>query len=122
MFFNLKITKLSRNFFNTKLCSKNVLKKFVVLKISGSKIMDWKRNILFEAAEVSLDPSDADFVSVLHSDAVRFNENGIGTGLGISYPIGHIDFWPNNGFNHPGCEEGLLGQIDDNGGLWEGSE
>ena len=56
-------------------------------------------------SEVSLDPSDADFVSVLHSDAVRFNENGIGTGLGISYPIGHMDFWPNNGYNHPGCEE-----------------
>jgi hypothetical protein len=46
--------------------------------------------------------------------------DGVTTGLGLSYPAGHIDFWPNNGTDHPGCEQGLIGGINDNGGLWEG--
>lgn len=69
--------------------------------------------------EVCLGYSDADFVSVIHSDATQFLSGGV-QGLGLSYPVGHVDFWPNNGTNHPGCEGGLFDQITDNGGIWEG--
>lgn len=31
-----------------------------------------------------------------------------------------MDYWPNNGTDHPGCEQGLIGHIGDNDGLWEG--
>ena len=69
--------------------------------------------------EVCLTPDDAEVVSVIHSDATQFLSGGL-HGLGVSYPVGHLDFWPDNGTAHPGCESGLLDQIDDNGGLWEG--
>lgn len=69
--------------------------------------------------EVCLGHSDADFVSIIHSDATQFLDGGV-QGLGLSYPVGHIDFWPNGGTDHPGCEGGLFDQITDNGGIWEG--
>lgn len=43
-----------------------------------------------------LDPSDAQFVDVIHSDI------GLG-GLGLARPCGHVDFYPNGGDNQPGC-------------------
>ncbi|XP_075984970.1 pancreatic triacylglycerol lipase-like isoform X2 [Anticarsia gemmatalis] len=45
-----------------------------------------------------LDPSDADFVDVIHT-------NGKQTliAFGFPYPIGHIDFYPNGGIRQPGC-------------------
>ena len=74
--------------------------------------------------EVCLESTDAEFVSIIHSDAAQFLDGGI-QGLGIGYPVGHIDFWPNNGTDHPGCDQGILDQIQDNGGIggggiWEG--
>jgi len=43
-----------------------------------------------------LDKEDATFVDVIHT------ETGI---QGISEPIGHVDFYPNNGkSSQPGCE------------------
>lgn len=41
-----------------------------------------------------LDPTDAEFVDIIHSCA--------GT-LGFAEPLGHVDFFPNGGFNQPGC-------------------
>ncbi|KFB39372.1 AGAP000210-PA-like protein [Anopheles sinensis] len=49
---------------------------------------------------VRLDPSDAKFVDVIHSDATPFVPK---IGLGLYEPIGHVDFYPNGGFNQPGC-------------------
>ena len=74
--------------------------------------------------EVCLESTDAEFVSIIHSDAAQFLDGGI-QGLGIGYPVGHVDFWPNNGTDHPGCDQGILDQIQDNGGIggggiWEG--
>jgi len=57
---------------------------------------------LYEAldAELRLDPSDADFVDVIHSNADRFLVGGLG-----SYERqGHVDFYPNGGQWQPGCK------------------
>ncbi|XP_041477709.1 pancreatic lipase-related protein 2-like isoform X1 [Lytechinus variegatus] len=49
-----------------------------------------------------LDPTDAIFVDVIHTDA-----NDI-TGLGQMQQMGHQDFYPNGGRTQPGCTESDL--------------
>lgn len=39
-------------------------------------------------------PSDADFVDVIHTDIYY---------SGFTAPIGHVDFYPNEGKHQPGC-------------------
>ncbi|XP_071608129.1 lipase member H isoform X2 [Heliangelus exortis] len=41
-----------------------------------------------------LDPTDAQFVDIIHSDTNR---------LGYREALGHLDFYPNGGINQPGC-------------------
>lgn len=53
---------------------------------------------------VRLDPTDADFVDVIHTDAGPF----ISGGLGILQPVGHVDFYPNGGIQQPGCDTGVI--------------
>ncbi|XP_064115951.1 pancreatic triacylglycerol lipase-like [Macrobrachium nipponense] len=54
---------------------------------------------------VRLDPSDANFVDVIHTDSDSiFN---IGQGFGLRQPVGHVDFYPNDGKRQPGCEAPL---------------
>ncbi|XP_052774574.1 pancreatic triacylglycerol lipase-like [Mya arenaria] len=55
----------------------------------------------FEAdpEEVRLDPGDALFVDVIHTDAQPLISLGFGTKL----PMGHVDFYPNGGKDQPGC-------------------
>lgn len=49
---------------------------------------------------VRLDPSDAKLVDVIHTDGKSI----FLLGYGMSTPCGHIDFYPNNGKEQPGCD------------------
>lgn len=51
---------------------------------------------------IRLDPSDAKFVDVIHTDGRNFFLLEI-PGYGMSQSCGHIDFYPNNGKEQPGC-------------------
>lgn len=51
---------------------------------------------------VRLDPSDAKFVDVIHTDGRSFFLLEI-PGYGMSQSCGHLDFYPNNGKEQPGC-------------------
>ncbi|XP_051472683.1 pancreatic lipase-related protein 2-like [Apus apus] len=51
--------------------------------------------------EVRLDPSDANFVDVIHTNAANFPT----AGLGIYNTSGHLDFYPNGGSVMPGCTD-----------------
>lgn len=51
---------------------------------------------------VRLDPSDATFVDVIHTDGRSFLLLEI-PGYGMTQSCGHIDFYPNNGKEQPGC-------------------
>ena len=57
-----------------------------------------------------LDPSDAAFVDVMHTDAggVLGLEVSASGGLGLYRPSGHVDFYPNGGKEQPGCY-GIIG-------------
>ncbi|XP_067158161.1 lipase member H isoform X1 [Apteryx mantelli] len=46
-----------------------------------------------------LDPTDAQFVDVIHSDT---------DGLGYREALGHIDFYPNSGTDQPGCPQTIF--------------
>ncbi|GAB1300133.1 Lipase member H [Apodemus speciosus] len=50
--------------------------------------------------EDRLDPSDAQFVDVIHSDT---------DALGYKEALGHIDFYPNGGLDQPGCPKTIFG-------------
>lgn len=58
---------------------------------------------------VRLDTTDAKYVDVVHSDATPFVPE---IGLGLYEPIGHLDFYPNGGFNQPGCDQTLWKRKD----------
>ena len=66
---------------------------------------------LFEGypARVRLDPTDASFVDVIHSNGDSF----IRGGLGSYAPMGHVDFYPNGGRVQVGCNSVLMGAITD---------
>jgi len=48
---------------------------------------------------VRLDASDASFVDVIHTNGGEEDEGF----LGMSFSIGHADFYPNGGVSQPGC-------------------
>ncbi|XP_051937153.1 inactive pancreatic lipase-related protein 1-like [Hippocampus zosterae] len=68
-------------------------------------------------AAVRLDATDATFVDVIHTDGHPF---GTKLGLGMSQPIGHIDFYPNGGELMPGCKANK-GNPKDLDAIWEGT-
>ncbi|XP_076982248.1 pancreatic triacylglycerol lipase [Tamandua tetradactyla] len=67
---------------------------------------------------VRLDPSDAMFVDVIHTDAAPVIPY---MGFGMTQPVGHLDFFPNGGREMPGCQKNILSQIVDIEGIWEGT-
>ncbi|XP_068244008.1 pancreatic triacylglycerol lipase-like [Palaemon carinicauda] len=58
---------------------------------------------------VRLDPSDANFVDVIHTDSESIWN--IGQGFGLRQPVGHLDFYPNDGKRQPGCERPLTAPL-----------
>ncbi|NWY03839.1 LIPR3 protein, partial [Nothoprocta ornata] len=53
--------------------------------------------------EVRLDPTDASFVDVIHSNAPQFPATG--KWFGMANTTGHLDFYPNGGNAMPGCND-----------------
>lgn len=68
--------------------------------------------------DVRLDPTDANFVDVIHSDASK--PYFLIEGFGVNQMVGHVDFYPNNGNNQPGCQRYNFRKFVDEGGLIEG--
>ena len=58
---------------------------------------------------VRLDPSDANFVDVVHTDVASI----ISGGFGMNQTCGHVDFYPNGGINQPGCKEAPIKNVWD---------
>jgi len=54
---------------------------------------------------VRLDPTDAEFVDVIHTDA----DTILMLGYGTEQPMGHLDFYPNSGHDQPGCDPVSIG-------------
>lgn len=66
---------------------------------------------------VRLDPTDAIFVDVIHTDAI----DHVTGGFGMEEPVGHLDFYPNGGNNQPGCEQNIFSFISqEDGSLFKG--
>uniref|UniRef100_A0A6I8N1V1 Triacylglycerol lipase n=1 Tax=Ornithorhynchus anatinus TaxID=9258 RepID=A0A6I8N1V1_ORNAN len=70
------------------------------------------------SVDVRLDPSDADFVDVIHTDSAPTIPY---MGFGTSQLVGHLDFFPNGGKQMPGCKKNPISQIIDIEGIWEGT-
>ncbi|XP_059517525.1 pancreatic lipase-related protein 2-like isoform X1 [Myotis daubentonii] len=68
--------------------------------------------------EVRLDPSDAMFVDVIHTDTSPTVPN---LGFGMSQKVGHLDFYPNGGKQMPGCEKNIISSMFDINGFWKGT-
>ncbi|RUS81344.1 hypothetical protein EGW08_010911, partial [Elysia chlorotica] len=56
--------------------------------------------------DAKLDPSDAQFVDVIHTNGQSLNLYG---GFGLLEQSGHVDFYPNGGEKQPGCLDGVVG-------------
>ena len=53
----------------------------------------------FEPPVVRLDPTDADFVEAMHTDTKTI----LIKGFGIEQKSGHVDTYPNGGYEQPQC-------------------
>jgi len=64
----------------------------------------------FEGKHVDrrIDPTDADFVDIIHTDTKTLLING----FGIINRVGHIDFFPNGGYHQNGCNKLDYGVIE----------
>jgi len=66
---------------------------------------------------VRLDTTDAVFVDTIHSDAKSLLQ----LGYGMKQQIGHADYYPNNGYEQPGCDKDPVTKLLE-GGLIAGGE
>ena len=66
---------------------------------------------LFESfpATLRLDPTDATFVDVIHTNA----DSLLRGGLGARNPLGHVDYYPNGGRVQTGCKNLFVGGVSD---------
>ncbi|KAK7100049.1 hypothetical protein V1264_023057 [Littorina saxatilis] len=67
-------------------------------RISGLDPAD--PNFSHQPTEVRLDPTDARWVDVIHTDGSPYTTY---SGYGSLQAMGHIDFYPNGGKDQPGC-------------------
>ncbi|CAL4070421.1 unnamed protein product, partial [Meganyctiphanes norvegica] len=61
--------------------------------------------------EVHLDPTDAAYVEVIHTDETSL-AIGLPFSLGLPAPIGHVDYYPNGGGSQMGCEGSMASKVD----------
>ena len=54
-----------------------------------------------EHVDVRLDRTDASFVDAIHTDSKTF----IVSGYGMKNPFGHLDFYPNGGYEQKHCRK-----------------
>ncbi|XP_025110726.1 pancreatic triacylglycerol lipase-like [Pomacea canaliculata] len=62
---------------------------------------------------VRLDPTDALFVDVIHTDGASFYSTKLG--LGMAQACGHVDYYPNGGHDQPGCDKSPITHLEENG-------
>jgi pancreatic triacylglycerol lipase len=62
---------------------------------------------------VRLDRTDAKYVDIIHTDAAPFVSD---VGLGLYDATAHVDFYPNGGWNQPGCDEPMTNYIEQHKG------
>nr|XP_047122737.1 pancreatic lipase-related protein 2 [Hydra vulgaris] len=55
----------------------------------------------YQHPDTRIDPTDAEFVDVIHSDTNTI----IVLGFGAEQQMGHLDFYPNGGYFQKGCEK-----------------
>lgn len=58
--------------------------------------------------QMRLDPGDAHFVDVLHTNAGSITKGS----LGLTTPSGHVDYYPNGGSVQPGCYGSSMSLMD----------
>ncbi|XP_013794398.2 pancreatic triacylglycerol lipase-like [Limulus polyphemus] len=66
--------------------------------------------------KVRLDPSDAQFIDVIHTDG----DSIISGGFGMMQSSGHVDFYPNGGRRQPGCNNNVVSSVQQEGDLYYG--
>ncbi|WAR24199.1 LIPP-like protein [Mya arenaria] len=65
---------------------------------------------------VRLDPSDATFVDVMHTNGASI----LTLGYGMKQPCGHVDYFPNEGLNQPGCDASPVTKLLTEGDIYNG--
>ncbi|KAL4235957.1 hypothetical protein ACF0H5_004345 [Mactra antiquata] len=67
---------------------------------------------------VRLDPTDALFVDIMHTNGA----NILTLGYGMVQPCGHVDYYPNAGLNQPGCDVNPVTKLLVTGDIYEGGK
>ncbi|XP_053548960.1 inactive pancreatic lipase-related protein 1-like [Bombina bombina] len=67
--------------------------------------------------EVRIDPSDAAFVDIIHTDVAPLIPF---LGFGMKQTVGHVDFYPNGGKDMSGCDKSIFSRIIALDGIMEG--
>ncbi|XP_040575699.1 inactive pancreatic lipase-related protein 1 [Lepeophtheirus salmonis] len=60
------------------------------------------------SSDLKLDPSDASFVDVIHTNGQSVFQGGFGS----LERMGHVDFYPNGGDKQPGCTNAILSLLN----------